>query len=143
MPTTKEYHYECDRPCYEEISDNRCPHCGARDCIEEATRCLKCGDFFFLDGETKESLCDECLDDYKTIDNALKIGEEYKTSVSGINEFVTEALTPEEINRVLTEYVKTALKDSSAVRRYCDGDIEFFVEWVEANCLNDDEKGDD
>lgn len=137
LATERENHNECDRPCYEEVEINVCPHCGALDSVVKASRCKICGDYFHAEDGYDYDFCDACADEYKTLDNAIKVGRECLVSVSGINEFVSYVLSPEKINEILIEHIRNNPPDESTIRDYCDGDIPWFEEWVKKNFSND------
>ena len=50
-----------------------CPNCGSED-FEEAAQCSICGDWHLADKLTG-GVCEECLNKYSTIKNAIEFGE--------------------------------------------------------------------
>lgn len=130
LPIEKFVHYELDYPVTEYLEVNYCENCGARDYIQEASRCMVCGGFSAEYDERSFCICKECVDQYKTVENALKIGNEYPCNAE-INEFVATIFTNEEINNILIDYVKSNYKDLQKAKEYCEQDPFWFEEWIE------------
>lgn len=114
----------------EEVENTLCPCCKRGELVE-ATECAVCGDYF-LD-EHNYKVCDECLDNSKTLDTALAIGEENTTDVY-VNGFAKTLLGDKRINNIIVEYIRTHYTEDILKRRieaYCDEDKDYFAEWVE------------
>lgn len=110
--------------------DTLCPYCKGGELVV-AKECKVCGDYFY--DEYNYHICDDCLDNNKTLDTALAIGEENTTDVY-INGFVKTLLGDKRINQILVDYVRKTYTDSlikKHIVNYCDEDKIFFAEWVE------------
>ena len=100
--------------------------CGGK--LVEATQCDICGSWF--DGRDMDGVCECCLDEHATVENALKIGKFDKAKVY-VNEFIAFALSEEMINKILTKWVEENFVDGSKiVREYCENDIGFFSSFI-------------
>ena len=116
------YYYEDGRrlpyPC----------HCGSD--YEEARKCKVCGEYFYEEEYRPEYICDECLEDEACTSYALEIGENNTESVE-INGYVATLLKPEEINKILTDYVKANFPECcKQATKYCIEDKQSFSEFV-------------
>ena len=114
----------------EKVVDNECPHCHCGELVK-ASECKVCGEWF--DDEHHYHICESCLDDNKTLEMALAIGEENETDVY-INGFAKSLLGDKKINEILVEYIKanyTTETAKKAIGDYCDEDKSYFAEWVE------------
>ena len=79
--------------------------CGGR--FVEAIKCEICGDFYPED-EVHGCMCKDCIEDEiygKEYEYALEIGEDNKTDVY-INGLIPSLLKPEEINKILLDYIE-------------------------------------
>lgn len=131
LRTEKSWHLELDPPSVEEIQIEVCPCCGARDTLSEAVECSFCGGEF-LDIDNFGNICDECLEKYETVGEALAIGAENTLEVKGINGFAASVLSVEQINKILIKWVEENFVDhSKAVKEYCEDDKTYFVDWIE------------
>lgn len=130
LDTEKEWHLECDRPTFEEIEINVCPHCGAKDTVVKASKCPICGEHYYNEKEIDEP-CDDCIEKYETVGEALAIGAENTEEVKGINGFAASVLSVEQINKILIKWVEENFVDhSKAVKEYCEDDESYFAEWI-------------
>jgi hypothetical protein len=112
----------------ERFTDFRCD-CGG-DYVE-ATECACCGKWF--DNEDLHGICEGCLEDYETLDNAIKIGEQYTEKVE-INNFLASVFTAEQINEILATAAKERFADhSKEIVDYLECDKQAFSEWVIEN----------
>lgn len=97
--------------------------CGGE--LVKAKRCQKCDEFM---PEDSFSLCDSCVEEYETLENALEIGADYGEKVS-LNGFFASAFTKEEIESILLETFKA--KDEkikkNAIKQYCEDDYSYFM----------------
>ena len=112
--------------CY----DYTCPFCKKGELVP-ATECKICGEWF--DDSDKYHICESCLDNAKTLETALAIGEENTTDVY-INGFVKTLLGDKRINEILVDYVRKTYTDSIIKKRivdYCEEEPIYFAEWVE------------
>lgn len=80
-------------------------HCGGN--FVEATQCDECGEWFEKNG--LQTICDKCLEKYKTLDNAIKLGDEYSIPKK-INQFFAWCFSEEEINQILERELREAQK---------------------------------
>ncbi len=97
----------------------------------KATKCLVCGEWFLPDTFSTQKVCDDCLENEKTVNNALEIGHENQEEVH-INGFVKSVLTPEKINEILEKWVSENFVDGSFdVVKYCDEDKYYYEYWIE------------
>ena len=102
-------------------------HCGGM--FVEATECEECGEYFEKNGE--QTICDGCLEKYKTFSNAIKIGSDYKVKVA-INQFVKECFSESEINEILVRELWEAKRLGNNFER----EIEDYLgdnEWLSGN----------
>lgn len=97
--------------------------CGGE--LVKAKRCEKCDEFM---PEDNLALCDSCIEEYETLENALEIGADYEEKVS-LNGFLTSEFTKEEIESILLEAFKA--KDDKikkdAIKQYCEDDYAYFM----------------
>ena len=97
--------------------------CGGE--LVRAKRCQRCDEFM---PEDSFSLCDSCVEEYETLENALEIGTDYEEKVS-LNGFFTSVFTKEEIESILLETFKA--KDEkikkNAIKQYCEDDYSYFM----------------
>lgn len=130
LRTEKEWHHEFERPCYEEIEINECPVCGAKDTMEEAISCILCGEEF-SDFTKEGDICDECIERYETVGEALAVGAVNTLEVKGINGFAASVLSTEQINKILTKWVEENFVDHSKyVKEYLEEDKTYFIDWL-------------
>ena len=109
-----------------ETIDGNCS-CGGE--YVEATQCKICGEWF--DNEEMHGICECCLEEFETVPVALEMGKEYTEEVE-INGFVANALSNEQINKILVKWVSENIIDhSKEVVKYCNEDKEYFSEWIE------------
>lgn len=107
-----------------------CPHC-KRGEIVEAKKCIVCGEYFY--DEHNYKICEVCLDENKTLDTALAIGEENKVGVY-VNKFAKFLLGDKRINDIIVEYIRKTYTEDIIKKRivdYCEEDKIYFAEWVE------------
>lgn len=94
-------------------------YCGGD--IVEATECDECGEVFKKKGE--QCMCDKCLEKYKTFDNAIKIGAEWRYKVT-INSFLAECFSVEQIEEIL----ERELREASKLGKNLNKEIEDFID---------------
>lgn len=111
-----------------EYIDFSCTSCGA-DC-NEANCCKICDDFF----DTKDhpySICEKCLKENATVENAFAMGEDNKEFVK-INGFLYHIFNAKDIEDILK---KVALERLSTLEdeaiEYCFQDPIGYNEWLE------------
>ncbi len=107
--------------------DEEC-HCGGN--FVEAKQCNLCGELFDPD-DMYDGICEDCLKKETTEENALKMGEECKESVT-INGFLKSVFDTEEIEQILKnaynelpQYYKNIHTNT-----YCLEDITAFAEQI-------------
>lgn len=87
----------------------------------EAVECEECGEWFAKNGN--QTICDECLEKYKTVDNALKDGKNEKWEIA-INSFLVECFSVEEIEEIL----ERELRNTEKLGRYFDKEAKKYFE---------------
>lgn len=103
-------------------------YCGCGGDIVKAVHCEKC-DSFVPKGNF---VCEDCLEEYKTLDVALDIGEEWDGVVS-LNGFLLSFYSREDIEQILLDSIRNEREEKvkRAVERYCNEDKECFKECAE------------
>ena len=110
----------------EKLTDYSCG-CGGE--LVEAKQCPICEKWFIA--EKTNSVCETCMKEYETVGEALDMGERDKKSVDGINGFIAEVLTVEQINKILTKWVEENFTDhSKPVVDYCECDKDYFCDYL-------------
>ena len=95
-----------------------------------ATQCKICGKWF--DNTELHGICEVCLGEEETVGNALEIGSYSTEKVDGINGFVADVLSVEQINKILTKWVEENFTDhSKAVVDYLESDMSAFADFLE------------
>lgn len=95
-----------------------------------ATQCSICGKWF--NNTELHGVCEGCLSDYETVSVALEIGEKNTETIDGINGFVADCLSVEQINKILTKWVSENFVDhSKAVVEYLEDDVAYFSGFLE------------
>jgi hypothetical protein len=125
----------------EEKEQSRC-ECGGH--FVEAKKCIVCGDYYPREKISNNNyICEYCLEDEAESNGyeyGLAIGEDNKTDVY-INGLVATLLTPEQINKILVDYVeknKENIKDFAyKCEKYCREDLYCFSQYVEEKTKND------
>ena len=114
---------------YYESHGERCPNCcSCGGYYVEATRCECCGEWYDPDGSY--GVCDECLAEHTTLDNAILMGK-LNTICCKVNEFFSQILSDEEIDQILTEWVKANIKnDDERIGKYLNEDKSYFSEFI-------------
>lgn len=108
---------------------SNCPVCGGN--FVTATKCSVCGEWFD-DEEEGLNVCEDCLIEEQTVKTALAIGAANMETVK-INGFVKFALTEEQINEILCQYIKDNPKivdHSDKVVDYCEEDRSYFADFI-------------
>ena len=104
-------------------------YCDCGGNIVEGTECEECGEVFEKNGE--QTICDKCLEKYKTFDNAIKIGANYPVKVA-INQFLLECFTASEIEEILERELREAKKLGKSFTK----EVEDYLgdnEWLSGN----------
>ena len=109
----------------EEFEDATC-RCGGN--FVEAKKCKICGALF--PKSEYADMCESGMEDYESVEIALEIGKERKTTVE-VNEFVAYALSDEQINKILTKWVEENFVDhSNTVVEYLENDKPWFSDYI-------------
>lgn len=111
-----------------EVETTEC-ECGGE--LVEAYRCKKCYNWTPI----HRPICMDCLNEYKTVETMLEIGSDWEEQIS-LNGFLVSAFTKEDIERILTDALKSKKVDEikKEVDKYCDDDIVYFMEVAERKC---------
>ena len=113
-------------PHGEEHLDYVCS-CGGE--FVDAKQCPICEKWYVAEGSN--SVCESCTKEYETVGEALDVGERDKKSVDGINGFIAEVLTVDQINKILTKWVEENFTDhSKPVVDYCETDKQYFCDYL-------------
>lgn len=102
-----------------------------RDCecggeLTAARPCAVCGEWITEDGP---EVCECCLEDAETLDNALALGEINTESIE-VNGFIAR-LGAETVNAILTAFVKNAGIDyATIISQYLNSDPVYFAEFL-------------
>lgn len=103
-------------------------HCGGN--LVKATQCEECGEWFKKNGQ--QTICDKCLEKYKTLDNAIKLGDEYSIPKK-INQFFAWCFSEVEINQILERELREAQKLG---KQFVSKELESYFadnEWLSGN----------
>lgn len=104
-------------------------YCDCGGNIVEGTECEECGEVFEKNGE--QTICDKCLEKYKTFDNAIKIGANYPVKVA-VNQFLLECFSISQIEEILARELAEAKKLGNTFTR----EVERYLgdnEWLSGN----------
>lgn len=103
--------------------------CSCGGSYVKAARCKICDNWF--QNLDPYGVCDDCLEEYETVGEALKMGEDDLQVVDGINGFIAECLSVDMINKILIKWVEENFTDhSNPVVNYCEADKSYFAEWI-------------
>jgi hypothetical protein len=109
-----------------EVIDSHC-HCGGE--FVEAKQCEICGEWF--DNTELNGVCEVCLEEHETVEEALNFGDENEVEISGINGAVAFLLSAEQINKILKKWVEENFVDHSKdIIEYCEDDFCEFSEYL-------------
>lgn len=118
-----------DGVCIDEVEYAACPNCGSED-ICDAVECAMCGEWH-TDDELISGLCEMCLKDVTTPENAWKFSKaagEMKRIMISVPDVVADNFERREI----VEMVRRSfceLKDDPRITDYCMFDKESFAEF--------------
>lgn len=104
-------------------------NCSCGGNIVDGAECEECGEVFEKNGE--QTICDKCLEKYKTFDNAIKIGANYPVKVA-INQFLLECFSTSEIEEILERELREAKRLGKSFTR----EVEEYLgdnEWLSGN----------
>lgn len=99
-----------------------CPHCGSED-IEIAKKCDICGEYTF-----ENAVCDNCLEENATLENAIKYGNDEKVKVE-LNSFFAWSLSSAEINDILAQWCEEN-QGALFLKEFCSQNKYDFARWV-------------
>lgn len=133
LVTTRSYVSDYMGGCYEYSTG-----CSCGGPVTDAKQCEICGEYFKED-EMYDSICDECLKEEMTVDNAKKCGKDgsARTEVS-INGFLAFCFSQEEIDSLLIKVLEDKINASDAnanaiidmAEVWCGEDKSYFAEWL-------------
>ena len=109
-------------------TDNHLCRCECGGELTEAKRCKICGEWI---PEDSPDICDVCIEEHTTLDNALEYGAEATESVE-LNGFLAE-LGADLIEQVLTVYIKGREKtmgDRKVLERYVSAVKDEFIDFI-------------
>jgi hypothetical protein len=104
--------------------DYRCRECGRGE-YEPATQCAICGNYYY--DEDKIDVCEACLEDEETVENAIGIGAE-NTEPVDINGFFVALFGAAKINEILEKEARKAKQNE--ICDYLYDDKIGFVDYV-------------
>lgn len=119
--------------CYEDYS---VCHCGGS--VSEASTCDICGEYFH-DDDLYSGVCEDCLKDEMTVDNAIKAGADAKLEVE-INGFLASCFTPEQIEELLIKALEEKIDSSDGAanaaidkaEEWLSEDKSWFADWLKS-----------
>lgn len=102
----------------------------------EGEKCYQCQEYFDPD-KLEGGVCENCLEQEATFDNAIKLGDENQEEIA-INGYLASSFTTTQIEEVLTKHLIEAQKITPAkinkeAKDYCLDDKSCFGEWLERN----------
>lgn len=104
-----------------------CDVCGKGEYVE-AKKCKVCGVLF--NDEDRIGVCEGCLEDEETFENAVKYGARNTESVE-INGFLASLFSHAKINDILEQYAEQHFTDHcQEIVHYCEEDKHSFADWV-------------
>lgn len=112
----KRYDYECD--------------CGGT--FTSANQCPICHSWY---DKEQGTICEDCLEEGETVENAIAVGEEDYATVR-VNGFAAAFLGKERINQILVEAVKRECKEGDiSIALFCEKDKLWFMQWLEEGAV--------
>lgn len=95
----------------------------------EATRCVCCDEWF--DNEDLNGVCEVCLEEHTNLETAIAMGAENLVEDVAINGFFAYALTSEQINEILGNWVKVNIaNDNPEIANYLNEDKGYFADFI-------------
>lgn len=104
---TQIHDYTDLQPLKETIVDYDCEHCGKGEYVK-AAECKVCGTWF--NDEAGLGVCDCCLENAETFENAVKLGREDTKDIE-INGFLASLFSTEKINDIIEQYAEQHFTD--------------------------------
>lgn len=133
LVTTRNYVSDYMGGCYEYSTG-----CSCGGPVANAGQCEICGEYFKED-EVHVRICDECLKEEMTIDNAIECGKDdsARTEVS-INGFLASCFSQEEIDSLLIKALEDKINDLDVAangaidkaEEWCKEDLSYFADWL-------------
>lgn len=105
--------------------------CGCGGDWVDATECKVCGEWF--NDEHYRKVCDDCLDENATFENAIKMGdEEYCQHEVKINGYLANEFSTDQIEAILERELVEAEKLGTALsyREYLFNDKDAYADWL-------------
>lgn len=122
LPTYRQVHGYTDlRAITEDVVDYRCHECGRGE-YETAIECQLCGCYFH--SEDGIDVCECCLEEEETLENAVKIGAENTEDVE-VNGFFVKLFGARRINEILERAAELA--DRASIAEYLYEDKRYFA----------------
>lgn len=118
-----------DGVCIDELVFDACPNCGSED-LGEAVKCAICGEWY-ADCELIGDVCEECLKDATTPENAWKFSKaagEMKRIMISVPDVVADNFERREIVEMVRRSF-CGLKDDPRITDYCMFDKESFADF--------------
>lgn len=134
--TSKSYVSDYMGGCYETYSV-----CTCGGDVVEATQCEICGEYFRSD-EMHDGICDECLEEEMTVENAIECGKDGSARLDiSLNGFLASVFSKEKIDEILTEELEKLINISDCNANYvidraeewCREDASYFAGWLKRN----------
>ena len=127
---TQIHDYTDLQPIKETRIDSSC-ECGKGEYVP-AQKCKLCGVWFY--DEDRVGICEGCIDNAETFENAVKFGSENTEKVD-INGLFVHLFSEQEINDIIERYAEQHFTDECReIARYCEEDLPCFVDFLERNC---------
>jgi hypothetical protein len=97
--------------------------CGGE--LVKAKKCEKCDEWM---SDNSHSLCEDCANEYATLETVLAIGADWETKMS-LNGFLCSVYSKEEIELILMDALTAKGEDfiKSEIKKYCDEDKDYFM----------------
>lgn len=134
LVTTRSYVSDYMGGCYETYTE-----CSCGGSVVDAKQCEMCGEYFRED-ELHDGICDECLKDEATVDNAIKCGKDGSARADvSVNGFLAMLFTSEKIDEILIREVERLVGKSDenakhiidVAEAWCLEDKSYFAEWLQ------------
>jgi hypothetical protein len=125
LPVDRDIHgyTSLGQPLVEETLNTECS-CGG--VFREGRKCEICGEYFY----DKDVLfvCEDCLDDEMTVENAVKIGDSNRNYDVALNGFIVEILGEEKINEILADWILGNHKSLNKIELKTDRYLKEYLE---------------
>lgn len=119
-----EYDVGCHREAHGEVRGDDC-RCGGT--LIEAGMCHICGDYI---NPTENDLCEDCIENGMTVENAIEIGEMNREEVE-LNGFFLSFMSQRDIEDILEAWVVENVKNGGEeIRKYIGDDMYYFEQFL-------------